>query len=795
MKFSERWLRELVDPPGDTGALVHQLTMQGLEVESVEQAGPSLDKVVVGRVTGMSPHPNADRLRVCQVDVGGSTLQIVCGAANVRVGGTYPVALPGATLPGALVIRSAALRGVDSGGMLCSRAELGLLGDMGSAGGGEGLLELDDSAFPGMPAVAALGLDDQVLDLKITPNRADCFSLLGIARDLAATTGLHFAEPTPFPVATQAATSIVVSIEDSVACPVFVVRTIRGIRPDARSPVWLQERLRRSGIRSIHPVVDVTSLVMLELGQPLHAYDLDKVDGGLTVRRALDKEPLKLLTGADVSLDAGVLVIADRAGPAGIAGIMGGARTAVSATTTSVLLESAFFSPAVMAGRARRLGLQTDAATRFERGVDPTGQARALERAAELLLAITGGVASACQSSGTGVLPPLPVNLRRARLARVLGDAVPDTAVEKILRGLGMAVVASVEGWQVQPPAFRFDIGVEVDLIEEIARVHGYDRIATHPGMQATRLGAAPAAHVTTDLLRAALVQRGYQEAMTYSFIEREQDRLFAGGQDGVPLVNPLSAELAVMRQGLWPGLVQALKHNLARQQRRVRLFEAGIRFLPGPDGLMEEEVLAGLAAGAVMPEQWDSAARPVDFFDAKSDMQAVLALLGEPQQFEWVADLHPALHPGRSARLRRRGQHLGWLGAMHPVLAKRCGLDEAPIMFELAIAGLSMASLAPYAGVSRFPAIRRDLAVLVSRETPVASLVAAVRAAAGPALRDVTVFDIFAGDHIDAAQKSVALGLILQETSRTLTDADGDSIVGAVVRRLGLDFGAKIRE
>ena len=795
MKFSERWLRELLDPPGDTGVLVHQLTMQGLEVESVEQAGPSLDNVVVGRVTAISPHPNADRLRVCQVDVGGSALQIVCGAANVRAGGTYPVALPGAALPGGLVIRSAALRGVDSAGMLCSRAELGLPGDMGAAGGAEGLLELDHSAVPGKPIVAAMGLDDQILDLKITPNRADCFSILGIARDLAATTGLHFTEPAPLPVATQAAHSVVVSIEDSAACPVFVVRTIQGISAEARSPVWLQERLRRSGIRSIHPVVDVTSLVMLELGQPLHAYDLDKVDGPLVVRRAREHEPLKLLTGADVSLDADVLVIADRTGSVGIAGIMGGARTAVSATTTSILLESAFFSPAVIAGRARRLGLQTDAATRFERGVDPTGQQRALERAAELLLAITGGAASACESSGSGVLPRGPVTLRRARLARVLGDEVPDTAVEKILCRLGMAVEAVVEGWQVQPPAFRFDIAVEVDLIEEIARVHGYDRIAMHPGMQVTRLGEAPAALVSTDLLRAALVQRGYQEAITYSFIEREQDRLFAGGQQGVALLNPLSAELAVMRQSLWPGLVQALKHNLARQQRRVRLFEAGIRFLPGPDGLVEEEVLAGLAAGAVVPEQWGCSARPLDFFDTKSDVEAVLALLGDPQQFEWVADVHPALHPGRSARLTRSGQHLGWLGAMHPVLAKHCGLDEAPMMFELAVAGLSVASLAAYEGVSRFPAIRRDVAVLVARETPVSGLVAAVRDAAGPALREVTVFDIFAGENIDAAQKSVALGLILQETSRTLTDADGDRIVGTVVRRLGLDFGATIRE
>ncbi len=795
MKFSERWLRELVDHPGDTVALVHQLTMQGLEVESVEPAGPPLEQVVVGRVTALAPHPNADRLRVCQVDTGDGLVQIVCGAANVQVGGSYPVALPGATLPGGLVIRSAALRGIESSGMLCSAVELGLSADTSPAGKGEGLLELDHSLLPGMPIVGALALDDQILDLKITPNRADCFSVLGVARDLAATTGLYFAEPRIVPVPTQATQAVTVSIGDAVACPVFATRTIRGISPEARSPLWLRERLRRSGVRSIHPVVDVTSLVMLELGQPLHAYDLDKLDGGLVVRCAREREPLELLTGADVSLDSDVLVIADQTGPVGIAGIMGGARTAVSATTTSILLESAFFSPGAISGRARRLGLQTDAATRFERGVDPTGQQRALERAAELLLGITGGAVGVCETSGPGVQPRGPVTLRRDRLARVLGDEVPGAEVEKILRGLGMVVESAVDGWQVQPPAFRFDIAVEVDLIEEIARVHGYDRIATHPGTQATRLGEAPAARVSTDLVRSALVQRGYQEAITYSFIEREQDRLFAGGQEGVPLVNPLSAELAVMRQGLWPGLVQALKHNLARQQRRVRLFEAGIRFVQGPQGLVEEEVVAGLAAGTLVPEQWGVSARPLDFFDTKSDVEAVLALLGDPQQFDWVADVHPALHPGKSARLSRSGQHLGWLGAMHPVLAKQCGLDEAPIMFELGVAGLSVASIAAYAGVSRFPAIRRDLAVLVARETPVAGLVAAIRDAAGPALREVTVFDIFAGEHIDAAQKSVALGLILQETSRTLTDADGDKIVGAVVRRLATDFGAKIRK
>jgi phenylalanyl-tRNA synthetase beta chain len=756
--------------------------------------------VVVGRVIEVTTHPNADRLRVCQVDVGGGTAQIVCGAANVRAGGLYPVALPGATLPGGLVIRSAALRGVDSAGMLCSAAELGLLGDKADAGAGapgkgEGLLELDQGLIPGMPVAAALALDDQVLDLKITPNRADCFCVLGVARDLAATTGLAFAEPRIKAIPAADSQTVSVRIEDTAGCPVFVVRAVRGIRADARSPLWLRERLRRSGVRSVHPVVDITSLVMLELGQPLHAYDLDKLDGGLVVRRALAREPLQLLTGADLQLDDDVLVIADGTGAVGIAGIMGGARTAVSATTTNVLLESAFFSPATIAGRARRLGLQTDAATRFERGVDPTGQQRALERAAELLLDICGGTPGACHTTGSGVPPRSPVTLRRARLAQVLGDAVPDQAVETILRRLSMAVDVLAGGWQVRPPAFRFDIAVEVDLIEEVARVYGYDRIATRPGAQTTQLGEAPATRVSMDLLRGAFVQRGYQEVMTYSFVEREQDRIFAGGRDGVPLVNPLSAELAVMRQGLWPGLVQALRHNLARQQRRVRIFEVGVRFHPDAAGLAEEVVLSGLALGSAVPEQWGESARPVDFFDVKSDLEAMLAMLGAPQEFDWVADVHPALHPGIAARLSRRGEHVGWLGALHPGLTKQSGLDEAPIMFELAASGLSNVTLAAYQGLSRFPAVRRDIAVLVARATPVAGLVAAVRDAAGPALREVVVFDIFAGEHIDAAQKSVALGLILQETSRTLTDDDGDQIVAAVVQRLAADFGAKIRE
>ena len=795
MKISEHWLRELVSPPGDTAALLHQLTMQGLEVEGVESAGPPLEHVVVGRVAEVTPHPNADRLRICQVDVGNRSLQIVCGAANVRAGGVYPAALPGATLPGGLVIRSATLRGAESAGMLCSIAELGLPGDQGQANQEEGLLELDPGLVAGTPLAVALTLDDQILDLKITPNRADCFSVLGVARDLAAATGVAFAEPEIRPVPPANLQRVSVQIEDPNGCPVFVVRTIHGIRTDAKSPFWLRERLRRSGIKSIQPVVDITNLVMLELGQPLHAYDLDRIDGGLVVRRAKAGEPLKLLTGADVVLDDGVLVIADRAGPAGIAGIMGGSSTAVSPDTANVLLEAAYFSPAVIAGRARRLGLQTEAATRFERGVDPSGQQRALERATALLIDIAGGVPGECQTHGSGVPARSPVCLRRNHLTRVLGDSVPDTVVEAILRRLGMVVSVSADGWQVEPPAFRFDISVEVDLIEEIARVYGYDRIAPRPESQATQLGEAPAARVDADSFRAGFVHRGYQEAITYSFVDRERDRLLAGGREGVALINPLSTDTAVMRQGLWAGLVASLQHNLARQQRRVRLFEMGVRFLPSDAAVVEEAVIAGLAVGPAVPEQWAERARPVDFYDVKSDLEAILGGLGTSEEFDWSAGEHPALHPGKSARLRYRDRQVGWLGVLHPSLAKRWGLEEAPIMFEMMLTSLSRHTLPAYHVLSRFPMVRRDLAILVTKETSVGKLVAAARKAAGPALREVIVFDIFEGGHIDAAQKSVALGLILQETSRTLTDDDVEKTVAGVVQLLAKDFGARLRD
>jgi phenylalanyl-tRNA synthetase beta chain len=793
MKISERWLREFTSPAGDTASLVHQLTMQGLEVEGVEAAAPSLPQVVVGRVTQVTPHPNADRLRVCQVDVAGRNVQVVCGAPNVRTGGSYPLALPGATLPGGTTIRAAALRGVDSGGMLCSAAELGLA-EAAAAAKSEGLLEIEPAPASGLPITEALALDDNILELKITPNRADCFSVIGVARDLAATTGATFAGIEVPPVVPGDAVEVPVRVEDEAGSPVFMVRAVRGISPTAKSPFWLRERLRRGGIRPIHPVVDITNLVMLELGQPLHAYDLDKLDGGLVVRRARDGEPVNLLTGADIRLDESILVIADAERAIGIAGIMGGSSTAVTASTTNVLFESAFFRPSAIAGRARRLGLQTDAATRFERGVDPTGQRRALERATALLVAIAGGVPAVCQSAGDGMPLPRPIGLRRTRLALVLGHSIPDHEVESIFKRLGMLVDQDNEGWQVHPPPFRFDIGAEVDLIEEVARVYGYDRIPPRAGRQLTELGQASATQISLDLLRAAFVQRGYQEAVTYSFVERDLDGKFAGGDAGVSLVNPISAELAVMRQGLWPGLVQALRHNLARQQSRVRLFEVGVRFVRSGEQLSEELVVSGVASGAALPEQWGEESRTVDYFDVKSDLEAILKLVGELGEFSWLREQHPALHPGRSARLRRREVHLGWVGALHPGLASGTGLPEPPIVFELAANVLLSSTVPRCHELSRFPTVRRDLAIIVARDTPVARLVAATREAVGTVLREVIVFDIFAGEHIEAGQKSVALGLILQETSRTLTDADVDRIVGGVVQRLAKDFSAKLR-
>lgn len=789
MKFSERWLGEWVGPAPDGSPLVDRLTMQGLEVDDVVPVGDGVSGVVVGHVVSVDAHPQADRLRVCRVLAGGEPLQVVCGAPNVRAGGVYPFAPVGAQLPDGTRIRAASLRGVRSEGMLCSARELGLGDDEA------GLLELDVGLAAGADFGALAGIPDHIIDVNLTPNRADCFSIAGLARDVAAAAGVAV-QPVPVPpVAAASDATVEARIEDPSDCPVFTLRVIRGVRATARSPLWLRERLRRAGIRAIHPVVDVTNYVMIELGQPLHAYDLARLRGGLSVRRARPGERLELLGGESVDLDSGVLVIADAGGPVGMAGIMGGEGSAVTAATVDIVLESAAFVPSVIAGRARRFGLQTDASMRFERGVDPRGQVQALERATALLLAVTGGTPGPVVVTGTSPPPAPAVTLRRSRLAQVLGVDPPVDSVTGILARLGFAPEVLPDGWRVSPPSFRFDIEREVDLIEEVARIHGYDRIPAAPLQAPIHLGSASEGRAGADGLRAALAARGYREVITYSFTDATLDRCL-GGNGSVALRNPIASDLGVMRSSLWPGLLATLKHNAARQQSRVRIFEVGRCYAAGDAAgeVTERAVAGGLAWGQPLPEQWGvPGAAPTDFFDVKAD---VIALLGPgAARVQFVPDTHRALHPGQSARLVDGGVTIGWLGTLHPVVARELDVAGEPVLFELDLAVALRRWPARYAPVSRFPAVRRDLALLVAADLPAGAIIAAARAVGGEALRDAVVFDVYSGGKIETGLKSVALGLILQETSRTLTDADVDLIVGGVVQALARDCNARIRE
>lgn len=793
MKICDSWLQEQVPHGLDPQALARRLTMLGLEVDALDRAGEPLERVVVGRVVGLRRHPNADKLSLCQVDIGATEpLGIVCGAANVREGGLYATALEGARLPGGLVIKPTRLRGEPSAGMLCSARELGL------EAGVDGLLELDADAVPGSDVTGLLKLGDPVLDLNITPNRADCFSILGIAREVAALESAPRAEAAQPAIAATIADVQPIELADAGACPRFAGRIIRGLRPDAATPLWMRERLRRCGVRPIHPVVDVTNYVMLELGQPMHAYDLARLDGAVTARLARPGEACVLLDGQEVHPQEDVLVIADGTGPVGLAGIMGGSRTAVSATTRDIFLEAAFFTPAAMAGRARRFGLHTEASLRFERGVDPTLPPRAIERATELVLAIAGGrpgpVVDRCEPARLPVRHA--VRLRRARLARVLGVEIDPAEVQEILVRLRMQVRPDGEGWLVTPPPARFDIEREEDLIEEVARVHGYERIPALPG--AATVQPAAVGEVPDPVRHAAmlLVARGYQEAITYSFIEPAMaSRFGADPAAALQLANPISAELAVMRQSLWPGLVLAARENLRRQQPRLRLFETGARYL-GRDGQAPEEqrCLAGIAIGPRWPEQWGERAQPVDVFDVKADVEALLARGGRLDAVSFEVASHPALHPGRSARIRVAGRDAGWLGELHPALAAELELPGT-MLFELSLEAL-IPSKPSFAGFSQLPAVRRDIAMVVARDIPVASLLARVRATTPPALlRDAFVFDIYTGPQVGNAEKSVAIGLILQDTSRTLTDEEANGVLQEVTAALGREFKARIRQ
>jgi phenylalanyl-tRNA synthetase beta chain len=792
MKISLNWLREFVDFKLTAAQLAEHLTLAGLEVSSIEAVHPGFQNVVVAEVRELVPHPDADKLRVCQVETGsGAVSKIVCGALNVRAGMKVALIKIGGRLPDGSIIKRAKLRGVESEGMLCSARELGLSADA------SGLLELPADAPVGTALDAYLELDDTVLEVELTPNRGDCLSMQGIARDVSAILDIELASPDDVPVKATHESTFPVKVEVSEACPRFLGRVIRNVAADAQTPLWMQERLRRAGIRPISPLVDITQYVMLESGQPMHAYDLSRIKGGIVVRWAGKGERLVLLDGREITLDPDMLVIADKAGALGLAGIMGGQSSAVQADTRDVFLECAWFMPDAINGRGRRIPLQTDAGYRFERGVDPVGQRRAMERASQLILDICGGepgpvdeVVSAEQLPQRSQLV-----LRRTRLERLLGMAIPDADVSRILTRLGMNPQPTNEGWRVTAPSYRFDIAIEEDLIEEVGRIYGYDRIPVQHYAVPQAMGGTSETRIAPAHLRQVLVERGYQEAITYSFVAPALQQAFSGGASGLALANPISAELAEMRLSLWPGLITSLQHNLNRQQTRIRLFETGMRFIPQLNEIKQENVISGLGMGSRYPEQWGVPSRDFDFIDLKNDVEALVAVGGHTRDVEYLPIEHPALHPGQSAQVRLNGELLGWLGALHPVVARQLDLPAAIYLFELAMEPLLAAEVPHYAPISRYPAIRRDIAVVVAESVSAAVLLRVAREAAPELVNQVKMFDIYRGPGIDSGRKSVALGLILQDSSRTLTDEAADAAMAQVTGRLQRELGATIRD
>ena len=791
MKLPLSWLADWVSTGDSPEQLAARMTAVGFEVESLERAAPGFSDVVVARIVACAPHPEAQRLQVCTVDDGsGQPLQIVCGAANARPGINVPLAKVGAQLPGGVAIKAAKLRGVESRGMLCSAKELGL------AEKSDGLLELAADAPVGRSLREHLDLDDAIVEIKVYPNRGDALSVIGIAREVAAFSRQPLRGPSLTPVAPTLGDVHPVRVEAPEAAPVFAARVLRGLNNRATTPTWMQERLRRAGLRPISPVVDVTNYVMLELGQPMHAYDVSLLKGAMVARFAREGEEITLLDERRVRLDADMLVIADGERPIGLAGIMGGMGTSITEDVRDVLLESAFFTPDAILGRARRVGLATDASQRFERGVDFEAPLVAIERATALLLQICGGACGPVTHQREAVfLPPRPpVSLRRRQLQRLLGTELLDSDVTAAFEGLGLAPRLTEEGWTVTPPSWRFDLAIEADLVEEALRHVGYDRVpekaATIPQVFRPFAEGRPDERALLD----ALVARGYQEAICYAFTDPAlQARLVPDAP--VMLANPIAADLAAMRLSLWPGLLKAAMENRRRQQERVRLFEFGTVFLRGPEGVRESPRLSGIALGTRSPEQWGLPATPADFFDLKADAMAVIALARPGATPTFVAGGPACLHPGRSARIEIDGAPVGILGELHPALARELDLPAAPLLFELDLSLLLQAAVPQAQEISRFPQVRRDLAVTVPLTTSFGAIRERVTVAAGPLLRELRAFDVYQGPGIETGRQSIALGLIFQDNYRTLKDEEADALMARIAADLQSNLGAKLRD
>ena len=799
MKFSEQWLRTWVNPELPTQEMCDQLTMAGLEVDSVEPAAADFTGVVVAKVISLEKHPDADKLNICQVTDGSETSQIVCGAANVREGLLIPLAKVGAVLPAEAAgetwkIKPAKLRGIESFGMLCSEKELGL------ADSAEGLMELPADAPLGESLREYLQLDDTIIELDLTPNRGDCLSIAGIARELGVLNKCEVTEQLWEPYKQTITDEFSVDIQADDACTHYAGRIIKGVNVKAETPLWMLERLRRSGIRGLSPVVDITNYVMLELGQPMHAFDLQKLDRKLIVRYAANKEKITLLDGKEIELHDNTLVIADQSKVLALAGVMGGKDSAVDDTTKDIFLESAFFKPQFIAGKARSYGLHTDSSHRFERGVDTDLQVHAIERATELIREICGGEVGPVSEHKTAghTNEVVPIHLRANQITRILGIDIPADDVTGILERLGMEVKIFSDGWLVKAPGFRFDIEIEADLLEEVVRVYGYNNIPrTRPSYHAV-VQAQNEAKNALNSLKKCLVSRGYYEAISYSFVDPKWQKILAPDTTTIALANPLSSEMSVMRTTILAGLLSGLKHNVNRQQTRVRLFETGLCFTPetelsGVEGITQEPMFSGVICGDIHQEQWSEDTRKVDFFDIKSDVEALLAYSAEETVFE-VAE-NPVLHPGQSACMKQNNEIIGWVGALHPQVQKALDIDPRVYVFELKQSAIAENSIPAFSALSRFPEVRRDLAVLVDEAVAVGEMLVAIKAVSSELIKEIQIFDIYRGKGVEEGRKSVAFGLILQEFSRTLTDQEVDAEFERIVSTLNKQFAATLRE
>ena len=793
MKFSESWLRKLVDPKLTSEELSHLLTMAGLEVEALDPVAPAFDSVVVAHVLEVVKHPDADRLNVCQVDTGsGTPTTIVCGAPNVAVGLNVPCALPGAKLPGDFTIKVAKVRGIESSGMLCSAKELGIDEDA------SGLLVLPADAPVGQSIREYLDLDDNQFELKLTPNRADCLSLLGIAREVGAITGAT----TNLPVVPEVPASIAdqrnIVLDAPEACPLYCGRVIKGVDAKASTPEWMKRRLERSGIRAISALVDVTNYVMLELGQPLHAFDNTRLEGAVHARLAKPEEKLLLLNEQTIAVDADVLMIGDDGKPLAMAGIMGGEESGITLDTSELFLESAFFAPKAIAGRARRYGFGSDASHRFERGVDFGGVRRAIERATQLIIDICGGQAGPVVEAKASLPARQPVRLRTARAEKVLGLPLGGERIAGLFRGLALSFEQQGDDFLVTPPSWRFDMEIEEDLIEEIARLYGYDNIPSPAPRGRMEMMVQPEAQRPAYRIRQMLADRGYQEVVNFAFVEEAWEADFAAKtaeSDLIRLANPIASQMAVMRSNLFGGLVSNLVTNLKRKQSRVRLFEVGRSFhrdaaAQPVNGFHQPWKLAGLAFGGALPEGWAGGSRKVDFYDVKGDVEALLA----PAQLRFDKLVHPALHPGRSARVLLDGQDVGCIGELHPEWVQKYDLPNAPVLFELDFAAVKLAKVPAYAEVSKFPPVIRDLAIVVDQNVALQTLLDGLKGQISGLIQDIQLFDVYVGKGVPENKKSLAFRIVMQDTQRTLQDSEVDAAMQQLVSCFEQTFGAQLR-